>query len=130
MVSFFITNLDSLRGSREFVRVFSRPHLSWREIRVTSIVLNGLTSLLLLLLLLLLFSFSALCCDTVVVSMDVVSMDVTMTVTMTVTMVGSVVDLRHGLIHRGADDVVGGVKGDATFWAAFPLAEANIVDFL
>ena len=67
--------------------------------------------------------------ETVVVSMDVVSMDVTMTVAMAVTMVGSVVDLRHELIHRGADDVVDGVEGDATFWAAFPLAEAKIVGF-
>ena len=66
---------------------------------------------------------------TVVVSMDVVSMDVTMTVAMAVMMAGSVVDLRHELIHRGADDVVDGVEGDATFWAAFPLAEAKIVDF-
>ena len=62
--------------------------------------------------------------------MDVISMDVTMTVTMAVTMIGSVIDPRHELIHRGADDVVDGMEGDATFWAAFPLAEAKIVDFL
>ena len=61
--------------------------------------------------------------------MDVISMDVTMTVRMAVMLVGSVFDLRHGLIHRRADDVVDGVEGDATFWAAFPLAEAKIVDF-
>ena len=65
----------------------------------------------------------------VVVSMDVISMDVTMTVTMAVTMIGSVIDPRHELIHQGADDVVDGMEGDATFWAAFPLAEAQVVDF-
>ena len=66
---------------------------------------------------------------TVIVSMDVVSMDVTMTVTMAVMLVGSVFDLRHGLIDRGADDGVNGVEGDAIFWAEFPLAEAKLVDF-
>ena len=68
--------------------------------------------------------------ETMVELMATSLMDVTVPVTMAVTMVGSVVDLRHELIDRGADDVVGGMEGDATFWAAFPLAEAKIVDFL
>ena len=114
MVSFSLTNLNPLRGSRVFVKVFNLPYLSWREIRVTSININELTSLLMLLLLFVSFLFLFF------------MVDMLSSVTVGAVIEAAVSILAGVLI--GA--MVGTTGGDVNNWAALPVAAAIIDRFL